>query len=519
MRHQKNLPPIMSTNKKLPDHVRRMKAGVIKISRTSLDEARFEKHERLKRKERRHNAILQKAIQQQHQSEEGDKSINIDHQLLHPHRDNLETMTISFLVSLMEQSFFITHEFVYDWSSKIRTQIISNLKTERDDSYATRSSWLQTRGRRIDLTQSDFKTDFISCLAFVMFSPLRMCLEPSGFTLFSGVDFQIYKKDEYIQEGKNKVQQDRNNNNNSNERPSSLVSPTSSSSSSSSSSSTTAALSTSSSSPPDENHESRKEKTLSLPPPPPSMSKSQQPSNYNRDADWFSKIYGTDNSPVDRQDNCSTTPMALEKEVVVVVVVAPTPSTSPISIEVESFYIESEKDKYRRYIQNVHKEIFIEYTTIGNVSAGLLLFIIGQSKRIGHQQGACVEVSVKHASRWKKFFMNAMITEMVKTFRMHMLNAYEQFIVSGRGAHPMFLSPECTIHMIENKIIDHVRLILNHFYTTFRSCFTIQQHVFFLELISPPYHEYTSSRSPLKLYHYDSFIQHIQQTFKNYWTW
>jgi hypothetical protein len=169
-----------STKEKLEYEKRLRSAGISKITRTSLEK------ERSKRLSKTPTASIStetanRSEKKRHRDEyfEDSSSKRRRKDVIVPSEGSskvADEIGISFLLELFSSNYFLRHDFVYAWSSKIRTKI--NM-TANEESEA-------------NVVVPNFETDLCCCLCFVLFSPINVVAEASCFTLFSELDFESY---------------------------------------------------------------------------------------------------------------------------------------------------------------------------------------------------------------------------------------------------------------------------------------------------------------------------------------
>lgn len=150
---------------------RRLKnAGILQLTKTTIDETRSKRLRKMTNK------------RSQTKSNESSSSSSLSASILNNtsntncHNDHYEEIGIGFLLELFSTDLFLSHDFVYTWSSKIRTRINSIIS---DD----------TCGISI---KPDFETDLCCMLCFVFFSPFTIVSESTCLTLFYDVKFDLY---------------------------------------------------------------------------------------------------------------------------------------------------------------------------------------------------------------------------------------------------------------------------------------------------------------------------------------
>ena len=99
-------------------------------------------------------------------------------------RHRYGALAISFLIGLFSSGSFARHDFVYEWSSKIKNKM-------RNIACGSSGGGNDSGGCDVKIT-FDFETDLCCLMCFVMFSPISIGPEKTCFTLFSEVDLGIY---------------------------------------------------------------------------------------------------------------------------------------------------------------------------------------------------------------------------------------------------------------------------------------------------------------------------------------
>ena len=180
---------IRIANKKTLDYERRLRnAGILRITRTSLE---IDRSKRLlkeilandasaivSKKRKRDGNPPETSIEGKKRKVTSDASLNDEQRAIEPSNHLLEDVGISFLLELFSASYFLHHDFVYAWSSKIRTKINMAMVTYE--------------GEESTIVVPNFETDLCCCLCFVLFSPVSIVAESSCLTLFSELDFESY---------------------------------------------------------------------------------------------------------------------------------------------------------------------------------------------------------------------------------------------------------------------------------------------------------------------------------------
>lgn len=186
-----------SSAKEKTEYEKRLKsAGILEITRTSLEIERSKrwllKNNETTRAPVSNASVEQKTERKRHRDDRIDaeeeskakkrktdaisKSSNVD---LKESPKLVEEIGISFLLELFSSDYFLHHDFVYAWSSKIRTKLNMAISDVTDE----------------NATIPNFETDLCCCLCFVLFSPINVVAEASCFTLFSELNFESYVKE------------------------------------------------------------------------------------------------------------------------------------------------------------------------------------------------------------------------------------------------------------------------------------------------------------------------------------